>query len=255
MTRTEGAWSGKVAVVAGGARGIGAAVAEAGTREGGEIWVLDVHASAGERLAERLGARVRHRTVDVTDEAAVARAVDEVLSTHGKVDVLVNAANRDGEFDARTMTGDEWDAFMKLGFKAPWLMTRAVLPAMERAETGSIINIGSLHATHTAEGAFPYGAAKAGVAGMSRSLALDVGCLGIRVNTVDPGWTLSERVNEHFDQAGAHERARVEKLHALRRMAQPAEIAEVVVFLGSDSASFVTGASWAVDGGLGARHA
>ncbi|BDZ41935.1 hypothetical protein GCM10025865_12340 [Paraoerskovia sediminicola] len=244
-----GCWSGKVVIITGGALGIGAAIAEVGAREGGKVWILDVDAAAGEATAERLGEQVEFRAVDVTDEDAMAALVDEVLTVDGQVDILVNNANKDGKFDARTMTSDEWDGFMALAFKAPWIASRAVLPAMERAGRGSIVNMGSLHAVQSAEGAFPYGAAKAGLAGLTRTLALDVGKLGIRVNTVVPGWTLSERVAEQMEAAGPGELARVEAQHALRRVAQPAEIAEVVVFIASDAASFVTGASWEVDGG------
>jgi 3alpha(or 20beta)-hydroxysteroid dehydrogenase len=153
------------------------------------------------------------------------------------------------------MSSDEWDQFMALDLKASWLTVRAALPAMIDRGAGSVVNIASLHATLTAEGAFPYAAAKAGLLGLTRSLALDLGRHGIRVNAVSPGWTRSERIETHFRDIGPEATGRIENLHALRRTARPQEVAEVAVFLASDRASFVTGANWAVDGGLGARYA
>jgi NAD(P)-dependent dehydrogenase (short-subunit alcohol dehydrogenase family) len=248
-----GQWSNKVAVITGGAAGIGAAIASVGVREGGAVWVLDLDESAGESLCERLGPSARFLRADVADPDAVDRVMCTILA-EGPVDILVNNAARDANADARSLTIEQWDAIFALDLRGAFTTSRAVLPSMVGRGRGSIVNIASLHATLTAEGAFPYAAAKAGLLGLTRSLALDFGRHGVRVNAVSPGWTLTERVRSAFarvDDAQATEAAK----HALRRLGEPEEVAEVVVFLASDAASFVTGANWAVDGGLGARYA
>lgn len=250
-------WQDKVALVTGASTGIGEAVARLGAREGGRVWLLDVD-QRGEDVASAIrddGGCAQFIRVDVMREADITAAVDTILAEEGRIDVLVNNAGRDAHYDATTMDAKEWDAVMHLDLRAPWLLARAVFPAMISARQGAIVNLGSLHARLTAEGHFPYGAAKAGLGGLTRTLALEVGRYGVRVNTVSPGYTLSTRVAADLAALGPRERERICNLHPLRRFADPEDIAEVVVFVASDRARAVTGADWAVDGGLGARYA
>lgn len=253
-----GLWHEKVAVVTGAASGIGAAIAELGAAEGGEVWLFDVD-PRGRRAAETLSSAFGHPAhflqVDVTDETQIQHGISEVLDRAGRIDIVVNSAGRDSHADPSTMTGQEWDQFMALDLKASWLTVKAAVTSMIEIGGGSVVNIASLHATLTAENNFPYAAAKAGLLGLTRSLALDLGPKGVRVNTVSPGWTRSQRIDTHFAAIGPDATHQIEQLHALRRTAEPAEVAEVAVFLASDRASFVTGANWPVDGGLGARYA
>lgn len=251
-------WGGKVAVVTGAAVGIGAAIASLGAVEGAEVWIMDADQLRGTTTTRRIvdqGARARFIQVDLTQEEAIVHGFAEVLGESGHVDILINNAGRDSACDPALMTVSEWDSFMDLDLKASWLTSRAVLPSMIKRGHGSIVNIASLHGTLTTEGAFPYAAAKSGLLGLTRSLALEVGKFGVRVNALSPGWTLSERIVEHFESIGDSEAERIRDSHALRRIAEPREIAEVAVFLASDAASWVTGSNWAADGGLGARYA
>ncbi|WP_026481771.1 SDR family NAD(P)-dependent oxidoreductase [Agromyces subbeticus] len=256
-----GRLAGRVLAVTGGAQGIGRAIAEIALREGARVAILDRDRIRGEAAAAELRdhpavAPPAFIGVDVTDEVAVERAFGDVARTFGPVDALVNNAGKNADFDPVTMTSDEWDDVFSLDLKAAWLCSKYALPAMIERGHGSIVNIASLHATLTIEGMFPYAAAKSGLVGLTRSLALEVGPKGIRVNAVSPGYTRTPPVREAFSRPGMSAKYnRISDAHALRRIAEPAEVAEVVVFLASDAASFVTGANWAVDGGLGARFA
>lgn len=245
----SGRLAGEVMLVTGGARGIGAAIADVAARGGARVGVIDL-----------LPAEVvegRHAVqADITSAGQVAAAVEEIAAALGPVTVLVNNAGKNAYFDPVEMTELDWDAVFSVDLKAAWLMIRAVLPAMKAAGRGSIVNVASLHATLTCAGMFPYAAAKSGLVGLTRSLALDVGGHGIRVNAVSPGYIATDLVEEYFDQhADPHARRKALDVHPLGRIGTPLDVAEVVCFLASDAAAFVTGAEWAVDGGLGARFA
>ena len=153
------------------------------------------------------------------------------------------------------MTEEEWEAVFSVDLKSAWLVARAVLPAMKAAKKGAIVNIASVHADMTYPGMFPYAAAKSGLVGLTRSLALEVGAHGIRVNALSPGYVETALVTEFFARNDSSLREKVVGAHALGRIGSPREIANCVVFLLSEEASFVTGANWRVDGGLAARFA
>jgi NAD(P)-dependent dehydrogenase (short-subunit alcohol dehydrogenase family) len=252
----SGRLAGETVLVTGAARGIGAAIAEVAAREGAGVALLDLTdpAESSHELARRYDVPTAGVRVDVSDEPALVAAIEQAAGTLGPVSVLVNNAGRNARFDPLTLSTEDWDAAFAVLLKAAWLAARAVLPGMIAAGRGSIVNIASIHARMTAEGFFPYGAAKAGLVGMTRNLALDVARHGIRVNAVSPGYIGSPPVQQMFDDDPA-ERDRVLGVHPLGRIGTSLEIAEVVCFLASPAASYVTGAEWAVDGGLGVRFA
>ena len=253
-------FQGSIALVTGAARGIGRAVADRLAADGAAVVLCDVDEIAGSAAAREIGAAGQSATfipVDVTREAEVARGVAAALAAHGRIDVLINNAGINTYFDARTMTEAEWDAVFAVDLKGAWLCAKHVLPGMVARRSGSIVNIASIHATLTMAGMFPYAAAKSGVVGLTRSLALDYAPIGIRVNAVSPGWTRTYLVEDWFrrqpDPAAAE--ASVLRAHPLRRIATPAEVANLVAFVASDEASAITGASLAVDCGLGIQFA
>src|SRR5688572_13451073 len=250
----------KIAFVTGGARGIGRAIVEKFAAEGALVTFADVDEQAGRQTQAELsaaGVNANFCCADITAESDVQGAIDDVLGRHGALDVLVNNAGVNAYYDATEMTEAEWDRTFAVDLKGAWLCAKYALRPMKRAGRGSIVNIASIHATLTIRGMFPYAAAKAGILGLTRSLALEYGPAGIRVNAVLPGYTRTRLVDEWLrtrpDPADAERR--VLETIPLRRMATSAEIANLVAFVASDEASAITGASLAADGGLSVMYA
>jgi len=247
-----GRLQGKVAMVTGGARGIGYAIVEKMAAEGARVTFLDRDEAAGTEAERTLGRpqEAVFRAADITVEPQVQRAVADVLSRWGTLEVLVNNAGVNTYFEATEMTEAQWDAVFAVDLKGAWLCCKHALPAMTRAGRGAIVNIASIHASLTMPGMFPYAAAKSGLVGLTRSLALDYAPRNIRVNAVLPGWTRTRLVEEWFlrqpDPRAAEEH--VLSVHPLRRLSTPAEVASVVAFVASPRASFVNGAHIPVDG-------
>jgi NAD(P)-dependent dehydrogenase (short-subunit alcohol dehydrogenase family) len=246
----------RVAVVTGAANGIGAATTQRLHQEGAKVALLDVDQTDGKLLADQLGAeRALFIACDVTSEEQIAVAVGATIDHFGRVDILVNNAGVNAYFDAETMTLEEWERFFALDLRACWLCSKHVLPHLRRQRHGVIVNVASIHARLTVKGMFPYAAAKSGIVGLTRSLALDCGNQGIRVVAVSPGWTRTRLVEEALAQQPDPQAARAQALaiHPLGRIAEPEEIAAVVAFAASEDASFITGVTIPVDGGLSAR--
>lgn len=243
--------------VTGGSRGIGAAIVGKALAEGAKVSFIDVEAEAGEALLRALNAqdRCHFGKGSVTAAADIACVHEAAVARFGPVTGLVNNAGRNSYADPVTMTEADWDDVFSVDLKAAWLVARQVLPGMIAMRRGSIVNIASIHADMTFPGFFPYAAAKSGLVGLTRSLALDMGKHQIRVNALSPGYTETFLVKEFFAKNEASLRQKVLDVHPLGRMGEPSEIANCVAFLLSDEASFVTGSNWRADGGLSARFA
>lgn len=252
-----GRLEGQHVLVTGGGRGIGAAIVEKALAEGARATIFDIDIAPGRDLVAALGAegRVHLAEADIRKAAQIADGHAAAVAAFGPVTALVNNAGRNSYADPVAMTEAEWEDVFDVDLKSAWLCARAVLPAMIEARKGAILNIASVHADHTFKGYFPYAAAKSGLVGLTRSLALEMGPHQIRVNALSPGWTETAMVAEYLAMCPPDMRERVLDTHPMGRIASPAEIANCAVFMISDEASFVTGANWRVDGGLGARFA
>ncbi len=242
---------GKVVIVTGAAKGIGAAIADACAREGARVAVLDLDGGGVEALAEKLrgsGAEAMAFRADVTRSAEIARALDAVMARWSRVDALVNNAGGFAVIRAtEEITEDEWQAILASNLTSVFLCSKAVLPIMKRQRYGRIVNLASVVGRAGAVRVTShYAAAKAGVIGFTRHLALEVGGDGITVNAVAPGTTATERV---LNARTPEETRRVAEAIPVRRLGQPEEIAEAVVFLASDAAAFINGATLDVNGG------
>ncbi len=248
---------GEIAIVTGGARGIGEAIVDVFVASGASVVFCDLDPELGDAVELRLGSRAKFVRADGGVETDIAAMAATCEATFGPATILVNNAGVNANFDATTMTGDEWDRFMGVDLKSAWLGAKYVLPHMRDAGRGAIVNVASMHAHATLEGFFPYAAAKSGLVGMTRSLALDWGPHGIRVNAVAPGYIRTRLVQDSIDRNPdpvAAEQSMVRGV-ALRRIGEPVEIANVVRFLASDDASYITGTTIHIDGGVTARRA
>jgi NAD(P)-dependent dehydrogenase (short-subunit alcohol dehydrogenase family) len=244
--------------VTGGSQGIGAAIVREAAIAGARVSFGDIKVEAGQKYAQELcdeGFKAHFVPCDVGKLESVEAAHQEVVEKFGMVDGLVNNAGINSNVDPVAMTSDEWDRFFSVDLKSVWHTARCVLPAMRRAKRGAIVNIASIHARMTFPKFFPYAAAKSGVIGLTRNLALDEGEYNIRTNAVSPGYTLTPILENWFLSVDEAQRMEALKPQPLKRFALPSEIAKVVIFLLSDDASFVNGADWVVDGGLHARFA
>ncbi|MCH7661163.1 MAG: SDR family oxidoreductase [Euryarchaeota archaeon] len=242
----------RVAIVTGSTRGIGAAIAERFAAEGASVVVSGRSEEEGKQVAERLDSEggegeATFVRVDMRDPDAISRLIEKTVEEYGRVDVLVNNAGVQTETTAREAGMDDWEFVLETNFRAYWL---AVKEAIEHIpEGGSIINVSSNHARTTMPAHFPYNAMKAGINGMTRALAVEFGPLGVRANTISPGWIEVERTREELL---ADRREYVESIHPLGKIGDPEDVAGVAAFLTSDDAAFMTGSNLLVDGGRGA---
>ncbi len=239
----------KVAIVTGGAQGIGAAIVEQLVDARANVAVIDIN----EEKAKEMAAKVRARdldaeayAVDVANTEAVKGVVGEIGKRFGHIDILVNNAGitRDGLL--MTMSEQDWDLVLAVNLKSIFNFTKAVARPMIKQKSGSIINISSVVGLMGNGGQVNYSASKAGVIGITKSSAKELASRNIRVNAVCPGYIQTAMTEKLDDKARA---ALVEHIPS-KRLGMPADVAAAVVFLASDAASYITGETLRVDGGM-----
>jgi len=254
MKRVEG----KAALITGGGAGIGAATAELICAEGGMAVLVDANADAlagtMKAIAERVpGARVASFAADVADPKEAVRAVEHALDAFGRLDILVNNAAMRNYSAIADSTPAEWQAMVGVNLVGLANYCKAALPALRRGGRASIVNVSSAYALTGRKGMGLYDATKAGILAMTRTLAFEEAAHGVRVNAVCPGSTLTDFHVARARAAGKSvETLKTERqtTSLLGRWAAPQEIAWPILWFASDEASFITGATLAVDGGL-----
>lgn len=237
----------RTVVVTGGASGIGAEIVTAFAAQGARVGLVDLDAEAGQALADRLGDRVAFARADLRDIDALRAALADLAARQGPPTVLVNNAARDDRHDWRDVTPEYWDERMATNLRHMFFAIQATAPGMIAAGGGSIVNLGS-NSWWEASGNMPaYTTAKSAVHGLTRTMARDLGSHRIRVNTVVPGWVMTERQKALWATPEALEKHR--QRQCLPDLIAPVYIARMVLFLASDDAAMCTAQNFFVEAG------
>lgn len=231
----------KVALITGAARGIGKAIAVELAKNGADIAFTDLNRNevmeATEAEIAALGVKCRGYASNAADFEQTHKVIDEILADFGKIDILVNNAGITKDGLMMRMSEAQWDAVLTVNLKSAFNFIHAVVPAMARQRSGSIINISSVVGVSGNAGQCNYSASKAGMIGLAKSIAKEMGPRGIRANCIAPGFIMTDMTDQLPDNVKAEWNAKI----PLRRGGEPAEVAKVALFLASDLASYVSG--------------
>lgn len=245
----------KITIVTGAGSGIGAAIAEAFAKSGALVYVAECNETGGKDTVSRIekqGGRAKLAVMDVTQESGCQGLVKRVLAENaGRCDVLVNNAGVGHVGSILTTEPADLERLWQVNVKGAYFLSRAILPAMIACRAGSIINLASVAGVMGMEARFAYTITKHAVVGMTRAMAMDHGATGVRINCICPGRTQTPFVEARLKEYPDPQEYLKQMVapHALKRLAQPSEIAAAAVFLASDEAAFVTGSALVVDGG------
>ncbi len=243
----------KIAIVTGGAKGIGEATCHAFVQQGAMVHLLDIDMPNALRVAGAIGARGQAHNCDITDPDAVTHTIDEIAHNHDRLDILVNnaGAGHIGKLDATTE--EDLDRMYTINVRSVYFCTRAALPHMKKSAGGSIINLSSIVSTVGIPDRFAYSTSKGAVAAMTRSIAVDYLEDGIRCNSVAPARVhtpfVDSYLEKYYPDAQNEMFSQLSRAQPLGRMATPEEVAALICYLASDESAFLTGASLPMDGG------
>jgi meso-butanediol dehydrogenase/(S,S)-butanediol dehydrogenase/diacetyl reductase len=242
----------KVAIVTGGASGIGKGIVERFVEAGAKVAVLDIDGNGADALAGSLGlGRTLPLHGDISSDAQVRSAIDAVVKQWHTIDILINNAGIEVHGTVEEITPDQWERQLDVNLKGAYLLSRYAIPHMRR-HGGSIVNISSVHAMVSWPRTVAYDVSKCGLIGLTRTMALDHGRDGIRVNAVCPGYIHTSITDRWLETVPDREAAlrQVLSLHPLGRIGTPRDVAEACLFLVSDGAAFINGTYLVVDGGM-----
>lgn len=245
-----GELAGRVAVVTGGARGIGLAIAKAFLREGASVVLADFRLDVAEQSADGLSTlgRVEARELDVRNWAGMRAVFDSIAADFGRLDIDVNSAGIQSAAPSLEMTEEAWRAVIDTNLSGVFACAQAAGVHMTAQSSGSIVNIASVAGVRGLPGRVPYGASKAGISAVTRVLGSEWARYGVRVNAIGPGWVETALVREAVD-AGRLDEERILARIPQHRLGLPEEIAELAVFLASDRSLYFTGQTLYPDGG------
>jgi len=237
----------KTVFITGGASGIGAEIVSAFAKQGAKVGFIDIDADASQKLKNNLGKNVHFEICNLSDISAMKIAMNKLATLVGSADILVNNAANDDRHDWKDVTEDYWNERMSINLRHQFFAIQNVAPEMIKKGTGSIINIGS-NSWWEAGGGFPaYATAKSAVHGLTRTMARDLGKYRIRVNTVVPGWIMTERQKNLWVTTKGLENQY--KRQCLPDLIKPIYVARMVLFLASDDASMCTANNYMVEAG------
>lgn len=247
-------YRGKVALVTGAGSGIGRGIATCLAEDGAFVVVNDIRHEAAEESKRILVAEGHRAEIVVSDigiPEGAEQAINEAVRHGGRLDLLVNCAGRQIIKPIEELTPQDWDIVLDTNLKGAYLCAKAAVPHLA-TQGGAIVNISSVHARGTVEGFTAYAASKAGILALTRALAIECAPRGIRVNTVSPGTIDAPLLQEFFDSCPDPPRARSEflKFHPIGRFGTPRDVGNLVAFLGSEEAGFITGTEVIADGGM-----
>lgn len=248
----EGILEGRVAVVTGGSRGIGRAIALDLVGAGAVVVVGSRDEEAGARVAQESGGRIRFVPTDVARPDDCVRLIEAARADHGRVDILVNNAGVISEGTLEETSVEEWDRVLAINLRGPFLCSKFAVPFMRATGAGSIINIASINAFWAEPRLAAYGASKGGLRALTRAIAIDFGRFGIRCNCICPGYMQTDMLDDYYATAEdpVAMRAAIQRMHPIGRIGDPSDVAQTALWLASDGSRFVTGQCFVVDGGL-----
>lgn len=248
----------KKVFISGGATGIGEVAALLFAQQGAIVTIFDRDIENGEKCLQKIldsGGRGIFISGNLIYPEEIEKAIDQSLKTYGGIDILINNAGVESPYSVHEMPIEEWDRVMAVNLRGMYLMAKAVIPIMKKSGGGAIVNTASISGLLGWPISAAYCASKGGVIQLTKQMAVDYAQDNIRVNCIAPGTTLTPLIERIFQQESEPEKAKqqISQMHPLGRFAQPEEIAQAILFLASEDASFITGAVLPVDGGYTAK--
>jgi NAD(P)-dependent dehydrogenase (short-subunit alcohol dehydrogenase family) len=257
--RATGRLANRIALISGGAQGIGRGMATLFQREGACVFILDCDAESGTQTARELTAEnswlpVKFLQANLRQPLEIQQAVETLRKSHEHLDILVNNAGVETEKSLAKLTQQDWDRVLEVNLRGAFLLSQAVAPWFPESG-GAIVNISSIHASHAFPDSIPYACSKAGMVALTRNLALELAPRHIRVNAICPGYIDTRLWDEYLRNSRDPTAlaAQTTALHPLGRRGMPADVSEAALFLASEASAFITGTNLVVDGGLTVR--